>query len=925
MKGDSKSVTIKHYDQLGRLRLTRTLENAATQSPTNETHGIKVQSRYKIANSYSYSVTSTPYRAATSGAAGNEPTMGWTRSKGWNTGRRSETESFTGAAIPVPWGSNSATTGKVITETDAEAITETGQTGKKRRSITNAFGQLTRADEPNASGNLGTKTSPVQPTNYTYDTLGNLISTNQGVQTRAFTYDSLSRLKTAADPESGTKVYTYDSNGNLLTKKDARNVTTSHIYDQLNRIKTRSYTDGTPAVTYTYDNLPYSNGKVTKVSSSVSTSEFLAFDNMGKVLSHRQTTDGNIYNTSYSYNLGGALLETTYPSGRKVKNTIDVDGDLSKIESKTATGAYQVRADDISYTPHKGVDSLKMGNNRWESVQFNGRLQPTRIALGTSQNAANVLKLDFNYGTTVNNGNLLSQTITTPAGSGASAFTAVQSYTYDSLNRVKDAKELVGSSQKWKQVFTYDRYGNRRFGTGTTTITSCATNTCNPTISASNNRFNSGQGYTYDLSGNVIADAEGRTLLFDGENKQKQVKNSSNQVIGTYYYDGDGRRIKKITSSEQRIFVYDAGGELIAEYSSLVPQSTPVTKYITNDHLGSPRIVTDQTGAVKSRRDFMPFGEEAFIGVGNRLVGHGYTYGDSISQKFTGYQRDEETNLDFAQARMYSSQLGRFTAVDPINITSGRLADPQRINLYAYARNNPLKIVDRSGEDVIIAIGAEQVGTRTINIVDASGDMPTKMEVPVYKMTVSDDVTGEVSEYLITRDAPMYDGKEPWKPNIIYQIFNFETEYRANNTAFEPKGEAGDVVEFGVVPLTYPAGTDLEAYALRAKDGTENLPAQRNEHADRDDPEIATGIMVHVGGVYEKLNGEKKLAGSKGCMGVCPADKSAKTSNAHQKKFMNDVVGRQKKDGGAIKVRITIRKDVVKSWQVAKGYVTENR
>ncbi len=87
---------------------------------------------------------------------------------------------------------------------------------------------------------------------------------------------------------------------------------------------------------------------------------------------------------------------------------------------------------------------------------------------------------------------------------------------------------------------------------------------------------------------------------------------------------------------------------MVAEYSTLTPQTTPVTRYLTSDHLGSPRIITGSNGAVLSRRDFMPFGEEAYIGVGNRAVGHGYTYGDSTRQKFTGYERDQETNLDFA-------------------------------------------------------------------------------------------------------------------------------------------------------------------------------------------------------------------------------------------------------------------------------------
>ncbi len=93
----------------------------------------------------------------------------------------------------------------------------------------------------------------------------------------------------------------------------------------------------------------------------------------------------------------------------------------------------------------------------------------------------------------------------------------------------------------------------------------------------------------------------------------------------------------------------------------------------------------------------MPYGEEAFIGVGNRAVGHGYTYGDSTRQKFTGYERDEETNLDFAQARMYSNQLGRFTSVDPVVLFRTDMS-PQHWNKYGYAVNNPLIMIDVNGE-----------------------------------------------------------------------------------------------------------------------------------------------------------------------------------------------------------------------------------
>ena len=206
---------------------------------------------------------------------------------------------------------------------------------------------------------------------------------------------------------------------------------------------------------------------------------------------------------------------------------------------------------------------MQLGNGKWESTQFNSRLQPTQIALGTVQNGTDKLKLDFTYNTpnvADNNGNVLSQTITVPTVGTNQGFTATQTYTYDSLNRLKSAAETI-SSQTWKQTFLYDRYGNRNFDTAnTTTLGSCPAAHCNPTIDAANNRFTSGQGYTYDLAGNVISDAQGRVFTYDGENKQTLVKDVNNVTIGEYYYDGDGKRVKKyiFSTQETTVFVYDA-------------------------------------------------------------------------------------------------------------------------------------------------------------------------------------------------------------------------------------------------------------------------------------------------------------------------------------------------------------------------------
>ncbi len=715
-KGDYKKVSTLFSDELGRVRLAKTLEDAATQSATNETDGIKVQTRYATTNSsgtgYTYQLSSNPYRATTSSGASGETTMGWTRSKAIHTGRHSEVETFSGSSLPAPWGSSSSTTGVVQTDTDADRTLVTDQAGKQRISKTNALGQLKDVWEvkssdsdtesisfPSQSLSAGYKTS------YSYDTLNNLTTVTQGSQTRTFTYSSLARLLSAANPESGTITYTYDVNGNLATKMDARSITTTYAYDYLNRVTTRSYNDSpqTPTVTYTYDAQTHAKGKLTQVASSVSTTEYTAFDILGRVTGHKQTTDGNDYTTAYAYNLSGALLEETYPSTRVVKNTVDASGDLSQVTSKESSSAYfKTYVNDFVYTPAGAVSSLKLGNGKFETTSFNSRLHPTQIALGASVGDTSALKLDYGYGTTANNGNVLTQDITVKRP-GTSDLVFNQTYTYDELDRLKIAEEKTGTTTNWKQTFTFDRYGNRRFDQSNTTSPSSFSNTnlTNPTFNTANNRMASGQNWTYDSAGNVTVDPDGRTFTYDGENKQTEVKNSSSVSLGTYFFDGDGKRVKKVVPStgETTIFVFDSGGKLVAEYSTIVaPVETAKVKYLTNDNLGTPRINTDAISSIVSRSDYMPYGEE-IVTLGGRSSTEKYL-ADDIRQGFTGYERDAESVLEFAQARMYGTTLGRLTSTDPILFEPKRATDPQRINLYAYTRNNPSALTDSTGQKI---------------------------------------------------------------------------------------------------------------------------------------------------------------------------------------------------------------------------------
>ncbi|MFV0387391.1 MAG: hypothetical protein ACK5NT_01445 [Pyrinomonadaceae bacterium] len=51
--------------------------------------------------------------------------------------------------------------------------------------------------------------------------------------------------------------------------------------------------------------------------------------------------------------------------------------------------------------------------------------------------------------------------------------------------------------------------------------------------------------------GNIVADAQGRSFFYDAENKQKEVRNSSNAIIGQYFFDGEQRRAAPIKQTRK--------------------------------------------------------------------------------------------------------------------------------------------------------------------------------------------------------------------------------------------------------------------------------------------------------------------------------------------------------------------------------------
>ncbi len=640
---------------------------------------------------------------------------------------------FSGAARPS--AAAAPTQGKTATAYDGEYTTVTDPAGKTRRSRLDGLGRLVRVDEPTGSPPaLGTTGSPNQATSYGYNALDNLTGVTQGSQTRTFAYDSLSRLTSAANPESGTIAYTYDNNGNLTQRTDARGVVTAYTYDRLDRLTRRSYSYTgsetavsleTTRVDYAYDSCgSYSRGWLCSVTAKkgatdVSRTAYNRYDALGRVLESTQTTGGTPYTMAYAYDRAGNLTSQRYPSDRVVDYVYDGAGRIAGAKTG-ADGWYAggTGSNAVGYEPHGGVKQLLLGNGLWEQRRYNVRLQPTQIGLGTTKATgsltatgprptASLLLLDYSYGAGSNNGNVLSQRIRVGASLNQN-----QAYTYDALNRLKTAAES-GSAAAWSQTYAYDRYGNRRVTAGASHGSNQAlTPQSTADIATGTNRLAGTKGVNtvaYDAAGNLSADWAANRFKYDGDNRLVAFDAPTGTDSDTAYaYDGEGRRVRKVVGGSSGVtttYVYNVLGQLVAEFGGTAPDR-PGIRYLTPDPLGSTRVVTGEDQSVLSRHDYLPFGEEIGAGLGNRgqatgVSGYTASLADGPAQKFTGKERDNESGLDYFQARYFSGAGGRFTSVDPENAGADP-GDPQSWNGYAYARNNPLLYVDPDGRYFIV-------------------------------------------------------------------------------------------------------------------------------------------------------------------------------------------------------------------------------
>jgi RHS repeat-associated protein len=198
----------------------------------------------------------------------------------------------------------------------------------------------------------------------------------------------------------------------------------------------------------------------------------------------------------------------------------------------------------------------------------------------------------------------------------------------------------------------------------------------------------------------------GDSLSWDYNNRMTQAVVGG--VASTYAYDQTGQRVKlsngttttyypsgfyNIEGANRVKHILTPSGETLATVKGTGAAATVFTVAI--DHLTGSNVVTNASGTLEELMDYYPFGSM-------RLDQKAGSFNEQ--RKFTGYEFDSDTGLNYANARYYNSGIGRFISQDPIFVVAGGedqvayLALPQIQNSYSYALNNPLMFTDPTGE-----------------------------------------------------------------------------------------------------------------------------------------------------------------------------------------------------------------------------------
>jgi len=235
-------------------------------------------------------------------------------------------------------------------------------------------------------------------------------------------------------------------------------------------------------------------------------------------------------------------------------------------------------------------------------------------------------------------------------------------YTYDALNRLLTA-DTTGAG--WGQAYVFDGFNNLLQQNVTKGTAPSPTFSVDPAT----NRLTT---TTYDANGNDLGmgtyDRSNRLITSNG---------------ASYYYDHNNKRIWKKRPDGVEEYYFYLGNQRLGTYTynsgTGTFSTTSTNTYFDGKMLTAQgsTILTDRLGSnVTGGKRYFPWGQEKPSATTNN------------TEKFTGYFRDAESGLDYADQRYHNPGTGRFISADPAGDGS---------NWYAYVGGDPVNHVDYDG------------------------------------------------------------------------------------------------------------------------------------------------------------------------------------------------------------------------------------
>jgi RHS repeat-associated protein len=531
-----------------------------------------------------------------------------------------------------------------------------------------------------------------------FDEIGSLTQKVDGVgRTTELEYDERNRLrrKTYAD---GTYVeYTYDGVGNVLTRRDPIGRLTSYSYDAGNLTVMVDY-ENDATIAANYDVL----GRLTRLGSQSGTNEWI-YDVSGNVVTNIQ---GRVQaQVVYGYDSEGNRTVMDF-DGVRTDYTYDLAGRLESISNNVGLITYVWKSDA------KVVDEIQYPGGVSVSNDYDSLLRlMSRHALNPTGGVAASVVYELDDGGLRTN--------------AAFADGRSVSFSYDELRQITNVTgRLAGGGMDTNYLFSYsyDPAGNFTRSIGNQLQTDFAVNLLNQyTQTVENQGAVLTNLFMYDVGGNLLDDGRNQ-YEWDEENRLLAVSNGVHRM--EFVYNASGFRVESRTflgaaQQDLRRFVYDGAlpiaevdesNQVLNRYTygldlafALNGAEAPALRPANAGGIGSLLAGTD---AVSTNLQFYFYdGNGNVIGLVDEhgVVAASYEYdpfgvalsasgpaAESNPYRFSSKYLEGTYGLAYYGHRYYAPSLGRWLNRDPAEELSA-------MPTYAFVANNPVNSIDWFG------------------------------------------------------------------------------------------------------------------------------------------------------------------------------------------------------------------------------------